>query len=155
MYVPPDPAKLKPMTLKAVGTARGAARTTTTVRGFSIVIDEPPERGGTDQGPTPTETFVSALCGVTTVILHRISEKEGKTTVVHDVSAEATLDRRGVWLVEALPTPWVDSRTVARITTDASDADMRRWEGLFALHSPLHATLASSGTKVVVELVRA
>jgi putative redox protein len=151
----PDPSKLKPMTIKAVASARGAARTTATIRGFTLVFDEPHERGGTDEGPTPTEAFVSILCSVTTVLLHRLAENEGKSVVVHDVSAEATLDRRGIWLIEAVKTPWIRSHTIARITTDADDETLRRWAGLFAQHSPMHATLASSGTDVSVEIVRA
>jgi len=154
-HTPPDPSKLKPMTLKAVASVRGAARTTATIRGFSLVFDEPHERGGTDEGPTPTEAFVSVLCSVTTVFLHRLAENEGTSVVVHDVSAEATLDRRGIWLIEAVKTPWIRSHTIARVTTDADDATLKRWAGLFPKHSPMHATLASSGTDVSVEIIRA
>lgn len=31
------------------------------VRGHRLLCDQPPGRGGTDQGPTPTELFVASL----------------------------------------------------------------------------------------------
>ena len=44
-------------------TGRGVsnARTDIDVRGMAFTIDEPPERGGHDDGPTPPETLLAAL----------------------------------------------------------------------------------------------
>jgi putative redox protein len=39
----------------------GGDRFTVAIRGHQIVVDQPGELGGTDEGPTPTELFVAGL----------------------------------------------------------------------------------------------
>ena len=49
------------VTYRATATCPTHARTEIPVRDLSVVIDEPTERGGTNLGPTPTETAMTAL----------------------------------------------------------------------------------------------
>lgn len=44
-------------------------RTRIEVRGHSIVADEPPAKGGTDEGPTPGELFLGGLAACTAMTL--------------------------------------------------------------------------------------
>ena len=97
-----DPALLEPVTLRIAGDCPGYALSRVRVRGHVVAIDEPPERGGTDEGPAPTETLVAALVGVSNVILRRIARRDGIAIRTLSVAAEAVLDRRGVWLA-AIP----------------------------------------------------
>ncbi len=53
------------------------ARTDVSVRDVNVTIDEPIERGGTNQGLSPTETLLAALLGCTNVIAHRVGEANG------------------------------------------------------------------------------
>ena len=104
--LPVDPELLAPVTMRLAGDELGYAHSEVHVRGHTVMIDEPPERGGGDVGPTPTETFLSSLIGVTNVILRRLGKRDGVAIHSLRVELEAVLDRRGVWLAEAIPLPW-------------------------------------------------
>lgn len=48
---------------KAIGKMRNHAASEIYIRHFEPVIsDEPPARGGTDQGPSPLEYILASLC---------------------------------------------------------------------------------------------
>jgi len=51
--------------------------TNVSVRDVKFPIDEPIERGGTNLGPSPTETAIGALIGCTSVIANKCAEKLG------------------------------------------------------------------------------
>jgi putative redox protein len=55
----------------------GGYRVRVPVRGFEIVSDEPPEWGGNDEGPTPTELLVSsmAVC-FTMAVVHAFRKRD-------------------------------------------------------------------------------
>lgn len=55
----------------------GGYRCRVRVRDFEIVADEPPEYGGTDAGPTPTELFLSSLAVCLTMAVHHTFRKRG------------------------------------------------------------------------------
>jgi uncharacterized OsmC-like protein len=49
------------MTVRLTAVWQGGYHVRTSVRGFEVVIDEPPEAGGEDNGPMPTELFLASL----------------------------------------------------------------------------------------------
>lgn len=145
-----DPALVTPVTMRFAADCPGYALSKVAVRGHVVTIDEPAERGGTDQGPTPTETFVSSLVGVTNVILRRLAKRDAIAIHGLSVAAEAELDRRGVWLVEPVTVPWRAIRLELTITTDADDARLALWEEDLQAFSPIHALLRAGGTPVTI-----
>ena len=42
-----------------------------------IITDEPIDQGGTNDGPTPLQAVVGALCGCESVTFHRTAEDQG------------------------------------------------------------------------------
>ncbi|MDA8870639.1 OsmC family protein, partial [Rhizobiaceae bacterium] len=68
------------------------------VRDVTLAIDEPQERGGTNLGPTPTETALAALVGCTNTIGHKCAESLGIEIGDLDISCVCEFDRRGVTL---------------------------------------------------------
>jgi putative redox protein len=143
-----DPAWLGPVTLRFSADCPAYALSRVSVRDHVVVIDEPPERGGGDEGPAPTETFVAAVVGVTNVILRRLARRDGIAIRSLRIAVEADLDRRGVWLREALPVPWLAVRLALTIDTDADDERLALWEADLQAFSPLHALLRAGGTPV-------
>jgi putative redox protein len=49
------------MTVRLTAIWQGGYHVRASVRGFEVVADEPPEAGGDDQGPMPTELFLASL----------------------------------------------------------------------------------------------
>ncbi|MBL8702995.1 MAG: OsmC family protein [Alphaproteobacteria bacterium] len=139
---------LEPVTLRLTGKCEGYALSRIRVRSHVVTIDEPPERGGTDLGPAPTETMVAALIGATNVILHRLARRDAATIDALDVAVDAVLDRRGVWLAEAIAVPWPEIRSRVRIATPADDSRLAIWAEDLPRYSPLHATLRAAGTRL-------
>jgi len=82
------------VTMAMAGACLSHTRTDVSVRDLVISIDEPIERGGTNAGPSPTETMIAALIGCTNVITQRVAEKAGVEIEDMAVKAEARFDRR-------------------------------------------------------------
>ena len=80
------------------------ARTEIPVRDLNVVIDEPIERGGTNLGPSPTETAMTALIACTNVIGHKNAHRLGVDLGVVTIDAACQFDRRGVLLEEEIRT---------------------------------------------------
>ena len=102
-------ATVKPkttVTMRLEGACASHSRTDVKVRDLNTVIDEPTERGGTNQGPTPTEMLMASLIGCTNVIAHKVAEKNGVDIDSMSVRVEAQFDRRGVTLAEEIPVPF-------------------------------------------------
>src|ERR687897_1493235 len=94
------------VTQKLQGRCTSHSRTDVTVRARSMIIDEPLERGGTNQGFTPTETMMASLIGCTNVIAHKVAAKNGVVIKSMNVRLEAQFDRRGVMLQEEIDLPF-------------------------------------------------
>lgn len=71
--------QIKPViTMKMEGEANTHALTKMKVRDLSILTDEPVERGGTNNAPSPTETMLASLIGCTNVITQKIATKHDR-----------------------------------------------------------------------------
>lgn len=58
------------------------------VRGFELSIDEPPEYGGEDRGPMPTEMFLASLAGCFAAAVYHAARKRGVTLPDLSVSVD-------------------------------------------------------------------
>lgn len=61
-------------------------------RGFKIIIDEPENLGGKDEGPNPVEFVLAALSGCLNVVGHLVAKEMGMTLRGLEISAEGELD---------------------------------------------------------------
>lgn len=112
------------VTIKMEGTCPTHSRTDIVVRDTETTIDEPLERGGTNLGPSPTETALAGLVGCTSVIAQKIARKHGIDVQAFAVDLKATFDRRGVTLEEEVEVPFPDITLFINMTTDANDAEV-------------------------------
>ena len=87
-------------------------------RDVEFPIDEPIERGGTNTGPSPTETAIAALIGCTNVISNKCAEKLGIDIGHLQIEARYDFDRRGVLLTEEVDLPF--PKVVLNIVSDGS-----------------------------------
>lgn len=128
------------------GQVKSHSRTDITVRDVGTIIDEPVERGGTNQGLSPTETFVAALVGCTSVISHKIAHKNGIHLAAMSVHADATFDRRGVTLTEDVPVPFPAITLTIDATSDASAEQLAQLQRELGMYCPIAKLVRASGT---------
>jgi putative redox protein len=144
-------AALKPktvVTMKLAGRSVSHARTDVSVSGKTLTIDEPTARGGTDMGPSPTETLISALIGCTNVISSRIAEHIGLEVRDMTIDAAAEFDRRGVTLQEAVRVPFPRIDLTINAKMKGSDEQIARLKEDLAKFCPLSMVIRQSGTVI-------
>lgn len=124
------------------------SRADTAVRDVSLVIDEPVERGGTNAGPTPTETAVSALIGCTNVIGHKCADSLGIDIGHLDISAKCTFDRRGVTLEEEIEVPFRAIQLTVTSNGGATQEELQRVAAEVSKFCPLSKLFKAAGTDV-------
>lgn len=134
------------ITMRMDGAVQSHSRTDVSIRGLTTVIDEPLERGGTNQGFSPTETFAAALIGCTNVIGHKIAHKHGWHLADMHIRLEAQFDRRGVTLAEDVAVPFPAMTLHIDVTTDATPAQMEQLQRELAMFCPIAKLIRSSGT---------
>jgi len=117
-------------------TVRDSIRTGIEARGHRMIADEPPDKGGTDEGPTPTEMFLGGLAACTAMTLRMYATmKEWPLTGVDiEVGQERVKE---------------DGRDFPRITmklTLTGDLDEKQVERMkyIAHRCPVHRTVTES-----------
>ena len=129
------------------------SRSDVKVRDQSFIIDEPEERGGTNKGPTPTETALGALVACTNVIGNKVAHKLGIEVANMDVSVVCDFDRRGVTLVEEIDIPFEAIKLRVEIATSASQSEVDNLAREVAKYCPLAKLFRQAGTKLDEEWV--
>lgn len=137
--------------VKIEGRCPTHSRTDILVRDTETTIDEPVERGGTNLGPSPTETALSALVGCTNVIAHKIAHGHGIEFQSMTVNLEAIFDRRGVLLTEEVDVPFPEIKLLINVTTDADDAQIETIKTELAMYCPVAKLFRMAGTKLTEE----
>jgi uncharacterized OsmC-like protein len=133
------------VTQRLQGRCTSHSRTDVTVRDRAMIIDEPVERGGTNQGFTPTETMMASLIGCTNVITHKVAQKNGVAIKSMNVRLEAQFDRRGVQLQEEIDLPFPAVMLYIDLETDADPAAVERVKRELAMFCPVSKVFRAAG----------
>jgi len=131
---------------KFVAEATTHSRTDVKVRDVSSVIDEPVERGGTNQGLAPTETMMAALLGCTNTIFHKCANKHGVKLHKMSMRLDGQIDRRGVTLQEEVDVPFPKMTMYVDIVTDAPDAAVEAAKTDLRKYCPVSKVIRACGT---------
>ncbi len=145
----PTPKMKTVVQLRVEGDCPSHSRTDITVRDLTFSIDEPPERGGTNGGPSPTETGLAALIGCTNVIGHKCAKKLGIEVGHMKISAACAFDRRGVTLSEEIDLPFQRIDLDIEVDGDVSDDDLERLAAEVGKYCPLAKLYRCAGTEIV------
>ena len=132
--------------MRMQGAAASHSRTDVSIRGLTKIIDEPVERGGTNLGMSPTETFAAALIGCTNVISHKIAHKNGVEFQSMNIRLEADFDRRGVTLVDDVAVPFPAMVLHIDVTTAATPEQIEQIKTELAMYCPIAKVVRASGT---------
>jgi putative redox protein len=74
----------------------GGYRVRVRVRDFDVVSDEPPDDGGQDSGPTPTELLLASLASCFTMAVYHAARK--RQIELEDLSVRVSADYDGLRL---------------------------------------------------------
>ena len=143
------------ITQKLSGKGTSHSRSETHVRDLVQVIDEPVERGGTNDGAAPTETAFSALIGCTNVIGNKCAAKLGVDIGHLDFAMEVDFDRRGVLLMEEVEVPFKAIRLTVTSDGSVSEKDLQRVGEETAKYCPIAKLYENAGTDLTVTWVKA
>lgn len=138
------------MTIKMTGTGTSHARSEMVIRDLTSVIDEPVERGGTNEGITPTEAAYAALVGCTNVIGHKCASALGIDIGHLSFEMEVDFDRRGVLLMEEVEIPFKAVRLVVTSDGPATDADLQKVGENTAKYCAIAKLFKNAGTDLSV-----
>lgn len=136
------------VTMRLNGSCPSHSRTDVTVRDLRSTIDEPAERGGTNQGLTPTETLMASLLGCTNVITHKVAQRHGVDIQSMNVRLEAQFDRRGVQLMEEVDVPFPTLTLYIDMVTDADAAAVEKVKRELGMFCPVSKVFRGCGTEV-------
>lgn len=83
------------MTFQATGTSQ-KMKSQLTLGNHELTIDEPPNMGGTDQGPDPLSTLLASLAGCENVIANLVAKDIGFDLQGIEFDVKGDLDPRGL-----------------------------------------------------------
>jgi len=136
--------------IKLDGKGTSHSRSENTVRDLTCVIDEPVERGGTNEGQSPTETAFASLMGCTNVIGHKCASHLGIDIGNLHFDMEVDFDRRGVLLMEEVEVPFVAIRLSVTADGPATQEELERVALETDKFCPIAKLYINSGTDLTV-----
>lgn len=135
--------------VKGVGTSSTRTDMTAGAKGqFQIVSDEPPERGGKNEGMLPLEAFLAGYLACTNVIANHIAHELDIRLRDLDFNVTGYLDPRGYLGDQVLTTPFPKIELRVQGKTDATQDQLDELKKQLAWRCPAAATLRSSGTTI-------
>lgn len=142
---------------KAIWTFRVSAKQETHTkshvrsRDVAMVIDEPIERGGTNEGPMPVEMVMAGLAGCTHVISNKLAKANGVAITEMDIDIVTTMDSRGTRLIEPIDVPFPDVKIIINALMDGPAEGINAVVSKLREHCAVAKMLRQSGSRVTEE----
>lgn len=136
------------ITMKLNAKSESHSKSVINVRDIQSTIDEPVERGGTNEGPSPTETLMASLIGCTNVISTKIAHKMGVAFQLEDIKLSAKFNRLGVTLQEEVERPFDDIILDIDVKTDATQEQMEKIKTDLAKFCPIAKVIRGNGATI-------
>jgi putative redox protein len=114
------------------------------LEGHDLRVDEPPEAGGTDTGPRPTQLLGAGLAGCIAITVEMYANRKGWDVGAVEVDVEMSYEG---------PVP--NSFEVGLKLPGRLDAEQKRRLLVIATKCPVHKVLAGEGHVRVVERLEA
>lgn len=130
------------------GKAESATRSKVRSRDVEMIIDEPIERGGTNEGPMPVEMVFAGLVGCTHVISNKLAKANDVDIVDMEIDVVTTMDSRGTRLIEPIDIPFPDTVLTIRATMDGHQDGIEAVIYKLKEHCAVSKMLRQSGTIV-------
>jgi putative redox protein len=112
--------------------------------GHTLVVDEPPDRGGTDTGPRPTQLLAASLAGCTAITVEMYADRKGWDLGAIEVDVDVVYDG-------PIPSTYA---VALKLPRELSDEQRRRLLRI-AAKCPVHKVLVGEASVTVAERVEA
>lgn len=133
------------LSFQVTAQSESPARVRVAVRQFTVIVDEPPELGGEDQGPNPVETVLAGLAGCLNVVAHLVAREHGLRISNLSIRArgelnpqrlfnQPTTDRPGFKRIEA----------ILSFQSDATPDQLSRWLAEVKSRCPVSDNLSNA-----------
>ncbi|MDG5800196.1 OsmC family protein [Marinilabiliaceae bacterium ANBcel2] len=129
-----------------------ATRIDLNARQFKLVVDEPANLGGTDDGANPVEYLLAGLAGCLNVVGHTVAKEMG--IKINKLSVEVSGDlnpARFMGQSNAERAGFQNIETVLHVDTDADKATLKEWLEKVEDRCPVNDNLSNT-TPVSVKL---
>ena len=110
--------------------------------GHVLVVDEPPDRGGTDTGPRPTQLLAASLAGCTAITVEMYADRKGWDVGSVEVDVDVIYD-------DTIPSTYAVALKLPRELSE----EQRRRLLVIATKCPVHKVLAGEASVTVAERV--
>lgn len=81
-----------PMAVKVIGKSESSTRLSLSSGGFNMIIDEPEQMGGTNQGPTPIQVLLMALAGCLNITAHEVAKQQNIPLTSLNIEIDGNID---------------------------------------------------------------
>ncbi|RSL31844.1 OsmC family peroxiredoxin [Salibacterium salarium] len=120
-------------------------------KNHSIVIDEPPEMGGTDQGPDPLSNLLASLAGCENVIANMVAKEMDFDLQRIDFHVTGELDSRGL-MGQADVQPYFNKVTIhAKVQTSESEERLNELKEKTDARCPVYTTFEAANIPIHAE----
>ena len=117
-------------------------------RGKHAIIDEPIQRGGTDEGPMPVEYVFIGLLGCTHVISNKLAKANGIEFTSMDIDIKVTMDSHGTRLINPIDVPFPEVTLFIAADYEGPREGAMQVVQKLRDHCAVSKMLQQSGTKV-------
>ncbi|MDD2579570.1 MAG: OsmC family protein [Eubacteriales bacterium] len=140
------------VTFKAQAHSENPTKTVVRTNGFTVIVDEPKNQGGTNEGPTPVDYVLAALAGCLNVVGHVVAKELGMNLNGVKIDLEGDLNpAKFMGMSDAERAGYQSIRVTLRPDTDADAATKEKWRLAVESRCPVSDNL-SHETPVSVQL---
>lgn len=111
--------------------------------GHVLVVDEPPDRGGTDTGPRPTQLLAASLAGCTAITVEMYADRKGWNVGAIEVDVDVAYDG-------TVPSAYA---VTLKLPRELSEEQRQRLLKI-AAKCPVHKVLVGEATVTVAERLK-
>lgn len=113
-------------------------------RNFTIIVDEPANLGGTDDGPNPVEYVLAALAGCLNVVGNMVAKEMGFELKSLSFDIEGELDPAGfMGKAKDVRPGYQEIRVSANLETDADQETLNKWIKVVEKRCPVSDNIAN------------
>ena len=122
-------------------------------RNFKIVVDEPKNLGGTDDGPNPVEYVLAAFAGCLNVVGHLVAQEMGFSLKGMEINMEGDLDPAKFMGKDTEERAgYKEIRVSLKPDSDADEETLQKWMTSVKARCPVSDNLANATpVKVVLQ----